>query len=76
MVLAATSSDHSVVRVIEAPATASAGDRVTYSGHTGEVASSTQMAKKKIWEKLSPDLRTNESGIVCFRGIPVTVGIL
>ena len=56
MVLAAGSSDHSVVRVIDAPTTALAGDRVAYTGYTGEIASSTQMAKKKIWEKLSPEV--------------------
>ena len=73
MVLAASTSDHSVVSVLEAPFTAMAGDRVTYPGNTGEIASSTQMAKKKIWETLSLDLHTNEKGIVCYKGIPITL---
>ena len=56
MVLAASTSDHSVVKVLEAPVSAMAGDRLTYPGCTGEIASSAQMAKKKIWEKLSPEV--------------------
>ena len=53
MVLCAVSADHSVIKLLEAPANANAGDRITFPGFTGEAASSAQMAKKKILEKLA-----------------------
>ena len=53
MVLCAVSADHTHIKLLEAPHTASAGDRITFPGFTGEPASSAQMAKKKILEKLA-----------------------
>ena len=51
--LCAVSADHSVIKLLEAPADSSAGDRITFPGFKGEAASSAQMAKKKILEKLA-----------------------
>ena len=51
--LCAVSTDHTHIKLLEAPHTASAGDRITFPGFTGEAASSAQMAKKKILEKLA-----------------------
>ena len=56
MVLCAVSADHTHIKLLEAPHTASAGDRITFPGFTGEAASSAQMAKKKILEKLAPQV--------------------
>ena len=53
MVLCAVSADHTIIKLLEAPASASAGDRITFPGFSGEPASSAQMAKKKILEKLA-----------------------
>jgi hypothetical protein len=57
MVLCAVSADHTHIKLLEAPHTASAGDRITFPGFTGEAASSAQMAKKKILEKLAPQVK-------------------
>lgn len=54
MVLCACNDDHSVIRIVEPPASAQPGDRVTFAGFSGEPASSSQMAKKKYLEKLGP----------------------
>lgn len=29
--------------------------------------------KKKVWENVQPDLRTNEEGVACYKGTPLTV---
>eukprot|EP01041_Mallomonas_annulata_P010354 gene10354-21599_t len=75
MVLAASNADHTVVRLLEAPPTAAPGDRMTFPG-TADTPPATpaQMAKKKIWEKLSPELRTDATGTVCFKGTAVSAG--
>lgn len=54
MVLCATNDDHSVVQLVEPPAGANPGDRVTFAGFFSEPATIAQMAKKKIFEKLAP----------------------
>ena len=56
MVLCAANADHSAVALIEPPASAKAGDRVTFAGYTGEPAPAAQVAKKKILEKVAPDV--------------------
>ena len=58
MVLCASNDDHTAVKFVEVPATASPGDRVVFPGfEKGEPATPAQMAKKKIFEKLAPDVR-------------------
>ena len=53
MVLCAVSADHTIIKLLQAPAESNAGDRITFPGFSGEPASSAQMAKKKILEKLA-----------------------
>lgn len=55
--ICASNADHSVVKLLEPPTNANVGDRVTFDGFSGEPASSAQVAKKKILEKLAPDVR-------------------
>ena len=63
MVLCASTEDGSDVKILEPPAGAANGDRVVFSGvENGEPASSSQMKKKKILEKLAPMMKTDESG--------------
>jgi aminoacyl tRNA synthase complex-interacting multifunctional protein 1 len=57
MVICASNADHSIVKLLEPPANANVGDRVTFDGFSGEPASSAQVAKKKILERLAPDVR-------------------
>lgn len=56
MVLCACSEDHSVVRLLQPPEGAVAGDRVTFAGFSGEPATPAHVAKKKILEKLAPQV--------------------
>jgi len=56
MVMAASNADHSVVRLLEVPAEAKAGDRITFPSFTEEPATPAQMAKKKIFETLAPQV--------------------
>lgn len=58
MVLCAVSKDHSAIKLVEPPAGAAAGDRITFPGFTGEPASASAVAKKKILEKLGPQVCT------------------
>lgn len=74
MVLCAANADHTAVALIEPPASSKAGDRVTFDGYSGEPAPAAQVAKKKILEKVAPDLKTNDAGIPTWRNIVWTVG--
>lgn len=58
MVLCACTADKSSVKLLEAPADATVGERVVFEGFSGEAASSSVMAKKKVLEKLAP-------GVIC-----------
>jgi len=60
MVLCAVSADHSVIRLLEAPASASAGDRVTFPPFPADSVAATpaQMVKKKILEGLAAGVST------------------
>lgn len=55
MVLCAVSADHSIIKLLEAPASASAGDRVTFPPFPADSVAATpaQMVKKKILEGLA-----------------------
>ena len=56
MVLCASNDDHTVVKLVEPPADAKPGDRVLFKGFDGEPATPAQVAKKKIFEKLAPEV--------------------
>ena len=58
MVLCAVNEDRSSVVLVEPPANANVGDRVVFTGFTGEPATPAQVAKKKIFETLSPFVST------------------
>lgn len=75
MVLCASNEDHTQVKFVEVPASAKPGDRVVFPGFEGrEPAAPNQMAKKKIFEKLAPQLRTNEVGVAQWADLPFLVG--
>ncbi len=54
MVLCAIGEGHSVVKLLEPPASANVGDRVDIAGFVGEPTPAAQVAKKKIFESLAP----------------------
>ncbi len=64
--LCAVSADHSVIRLLEAPASAAAGDRVTFPPFSADSVAATpaQMVKKKILEGLAPGVSTRPCGTV------------
>jgi len=73
MVICACNADHSVVKLLDIPENARVGERVTFNGFKREPANSSQVAKKKILEKLAPGLRTDENGIVHWTTVPFNV---
>lgn len=74
MVLCASNSDHTAVEIVIPSPDTPLGERVLFEGlvTTGsamtEPAPENKVAKKKLFEKLAPDLRTNADGIVIWKG--------
>mmetsp|Transcript_20788 Transcript_20788/g.47037 ORF Transcript_20788/g.47037 Transcript_20788/m.47037 type:complete len:270 (-) Transcript_20788:36-845(-) len=73
MVLCASDEEGGVV-FVDPPTDAKVGDRVTCEGFEGEPATENQVQKKKIFEKVYPDLRTDANGVACYKGKPLAVG--
>jgi methionine--tRNA ligase beta chain len=69
MVLCASNSDHTEVKFVEPPAGSIIGERVVFQGiDMKEPEAENKVAKKKVFEKLAPDLKTNENGVVVWKG--------
>ena len=56
------------------PEAAALGDRVQFDGLAGEPEAENKMAKKKIFEKIAPDLKTNADGQVVYKTAVAKVG--
>jgi aminoacyl tRNA synthase complex-interacting multifunctional protein 1 len=75
MVLCASNADHTQVQCMEPPGNAKIGDRVIFEGfESGEPEPENKIAKKKIFEAVSPDLKTNSNGICVWKGAISKVG--
>jgi aminoacyl tRNA synthase complex-interacting multifunctional protein 1 len=61
------------VELLEPPPGAKPGDRVTGTNLTNEPVSASQCDKKKVFEKVSKDLRVNADGVAEWQGIPLLV---
>eukprot|EP01024_Parvocaulis_polyphysoides_P022610 TRINITY_DN20957_c0_g1_i1.p2 TRINITY_DN20957_c0_g1~~TRINITY_DN20957_c0_g1_i1.p2 ORF type:complete len:278 (-),score=65.43 TRINITY_DN20957_c0_g1_i1:318-1151(-) len=70
MVLAATSKDGTTVELVEPPEGAKIGEKVFVEGFPGEPDQQLN-PKKKVFESVQPDLATNESKLVCYKGLPL-----
>lgn len=68
MVLCASNADHTKVEFAVPPEGAKIGERVTFEGIVGEPEAENKVAKKKIFEKLAPDLMTDGTGAVVWKG--------
>jgi len=68
MVLCASNADHTSVEFAVPPDGAKIGERVTFEGIEGEPEAENKVAKKKMFEKLAPDLKTDENGVVVWKG--------
>lgn len=55
------SSDHTVVEPIIVPSSAAPGSRLAFEGYSGQPDEQLN-PKKKVWEKLSADFKTNSDG--------------
>ena len=69
MVLCASNADHTAVEFVVPPEGSQIGERVVFEGFEGEPEPESKMNKKKIFEKLAPDLKTDESGQVVWKGV-------
>ncbi|KAI3518523.1 hypothetical protein L1887_07328 [Cichorium endivia] len=69
MVLCASTSDK--VELVEPPAGAVVGERVTFAGSDGE-ADDVLNPKKKVWETLQVDLHTDKDLVACYKDLPFT----
>ncbi|KAJ6290053.1 hypothetical protein OIU78_025882 [Salix suchowensis] len=70
MVLAASNSDHTKVELVDPPSSAVVGERVTFQGFEGE-PDDVLNPKKKVWETLQVDLKTNSDLVACYKDIPL-----
>ena len=69
MVLCASNADHTRVEFVVPPPETPIGERVIFSNLTmAEPEPENKVAKKKIAEKLLPDLKTNDDGVVVWKG--------
>ena len=55
--------------MVEPPADAAVGERVTFAGHSGEPEASLS-GKSKVWEKLAADLHSSGELVACYKDVP------
>ncbi|XP_069131263.1 aminoacyl tRNA synthase complex-interacting multifunctional protein 1-like [Argopecten irradians] len=60
------------VEILNVPKGAQIGDKVVTEGYPGEPDAMLN-PKKKVWETLKPDLRTNKEGVATWKGAPLKV---
>ena len=69
MVLCASNADHTAVEIMAPPEDAAIGQRIMFEGYTeGEPEPENKIAKKKIFEKIAPDLKTDANGVCVWKG--------
>ncbi|XP_078161612.1 putative methionine--tRNA ligase [Carex rostrata] len=71
MVLAASNEDHTKVELVEPPASAEIGERVTFPGYSGE-PDGLLNAKSKVWEKVQAELHTDAQLVASYKDVPFT----
>lgn len=65
MVMCASTEEK--VELLQPPENVKPGDRVIFDNYIGEPDSQLN-PKKKIWEQIAPDVKTNEHGIATYKG--------
>ncbi|KAM3624194.1 uncharacterized protein V6R79_020530 [Siganus canaliculatus] len=65
MVMCASSPDK--VEILDPPSGAVPGDRITFQGFPGEPDKELN-PKKKVWEQVQPDLRTDDKCVATYKG--------
>lgn len=69
MVLAASNADHTQVEILDPPAGAQIGERITFQGFDGD-ADAQLNPKKKIFELVKPHLNTSAAKIGQYKEVP------
>jgi len=69
MVLCASTDDK--VEFVVPPTDAAVGERILVEGFEGDPATENQIGKKKMLDKIFPDLKTNNDGVATYKGIPL-----
>ncbi|XP_024525230.1 aminoacyl tRNA synthase complex-interacting multifunctional protein 1 isoform X2 [Selaginella moellendorffii] len=69
LVLCASNGDHSQCEPVSPPDGVPVGERVKFAGHDGK-AEEVLNPKKKQWDKIAPELGTDEQGIANYQGVP------
>ncbi|KAL3144072.1 hypothetical protein ABBQ32_003868 [Trebouxia sp. C0010 RCD-2024] len=69
MVLCASNDAHDQVEPILPPQDVPVGEKITFEGYGAEPEAQLN-PKKKIFEKISPDLRTNADGVAQYKSVP------
>ena len=67
MVLCASNAEHTAVECMEPPANAKVGESVLFDGFDGNPEPENKVAKKKIFESVAPDLKTNSDGVCVWK---------
>lgn len=67
MVLCASNADHTAVEFVVPPEGAKPGDRIVFEGFEGEPEPENKVNKKKIFEKVAPDFKTDGDGNVVWK---------
>ncbi|CAJ1937762.1 unnamed protein product [Cylindrotheca closterium] len=73
MVLCASNGE--MTEFVEPPADAAIGERISTEGFSGEPASENQVGKKKMLDKIFPDLKTDDDGVATFKGVPLVTSV-
>ena len=74
MILAASNEDHTKVEVVFPPQDAPVGERVSVEGYNAEPDAMLN-PKKKVWDQIVPDLKTNEKLEAAWKGIPLMTSV-
>ncbi|XP_024396417.1 tRNA-aminoacylation cofactor arc1 [Physcomitrium patens] len=69
LVLCASNSDHTQCEPVVPPSDAKIGEKVTVAGFEG-APEEVLNPKKKQFEKIQPDLKTDATGVACYQGVP------
>ena len=70
MVLCASTPEK--VELLSPPDNAAIGDRISVSGFEGEPAPECN-TKNKIFDAVAPDLKTNDSLVATYKGVPMEI---
>ncbi|XP_067663533.1 aminoacyl tRNA synthase complex-interacting multifunctional protein 1-like isoform X2 [Haliotis asinina] len=70
MIMCASSPDK--VEILEPPPGVQPGDRVTFDGYPGNPDAQLN-PKKKVWETLKPDIRTDSNKVANYKGAPFKI---